>query len=106
MVAGRMHQYGPKDLAQKVPHGIDHELGRLFYDIAGSTSRPAIAALTSLVPATQILFGSDNPYIPLEETVNGLARLELSTADLRAIARDNALSLLKRFEKQSLVQIS
>jgi predicted TIM-barrel fold metal-dependent hydrolase len=53
------------------------------------------------VPVTQILFGSDNPYIPLEETVNGLVRLGLSTADLRAIARDNTLSLLTGPEKRN-----
>jgi hypothetical protein len=40
---------------------LEYELRRLNYDIAGTVFRPAIAALTSLVPATQILFGSDSP---------------------------------------------
>jgi len=101
MVAGRMHQYGPADLAPRVPRGIDYELRRLFYDIAGTTSLPAIAALTSLVPITQILFGSDNPYIPVGETVRGLASLDLSESDLKAIRRGNALSLFPRLGRDA-----
>jgi predicted TIM-barrel fold metal-dependent hydrolase len=96
MVVGRMHQYGPKDIAEKAPHGIEYELRRQFYDIAGTAFPPAIAALRSLVPTTQILFGSDNPYVPLGETVEGMARLRLSTADFHAIACQNALKLMPR----------
>ena len=94
MVANRMQQYRPKDLAERAPSGIEYELKRLYYDIAGTAYRPAIAALTSLIPMTQILFGSDNPYVPLGETAEGLNQLGLSAADLRAIGRDNALALL------------
>lgn len=94
MVYGRMIQYGPQQLAEIAPNGIEHELRRLHYDIAGTAFRPAIAALTSLVPTSRILLGSDNPYIPLGETVDGLAHLDLSPADLQAIGRDNALRLL------------
>lgn len=63
MVLGRMQQYGPKDIAEKAPSGIEYEPQRLHYDIAGRAYRPAIAALTSLVPTTQIVFGSDNPFV-------------------------------------------
>ena len=94
MVANRMQQYRPRDLAERVPNGIEYELKRLHYDIAGTAYRPAIAALTSLVPITQILFGSDNPYVPLGDTAEGLKQLGLSAADLRAIGRENALALL------------
>jgi predicted TIM-barrel fold metal-dependent hydrolase len=68
MLLGRMHQYGPKDIAEKAPNGIEYELKRLYYDIAATAYRPAIAALTSLVPTTQILFGSDHPFVPLADT--------------------------------------
>lgn len=94
MLLGRMHQYAPKDIAEKAPNGIEFELRRLYYDIAGTAYRPAIAALTQLVPTTQILFGSDNPFVPLRDTAQGVTELGLSVADLRAIGRDNALSLL------------
>src|ERR1051325_6551478 len=54
MMVARMHQYGHKKHAEKVPNGIEYELKRLHYDIAGTAYRPAIAALTSLVPTSQI----------------------------------------------------
>jgi 6-methylsalicylate decarboxylase len=96
MVLGRMHQYAGKDVGEKAPAGIEYELKRLHYDIAGTAYRPAIAALTSLVPATQILFGSDNPFVPLAETADGIRQLGFSARDLQRIGRDNALALLPR----------
>lgn len=98
MVLGRMQHYAPKDIAEKAPHGIDHELKRLYYDIAGTAYRPAIAALTSLVPTTHILFGSDNPYVPLAQTTAGMMHVGLSVRDLQRIGRDNALALLPRLK--------
>jgi predicted TIM-barrel fold metal-dependent hydrolase len=94
MVVGRMHQYGPKDIAEKAPHGIEYELRRQFYDIAGTAFPPAIAALRSMVSTTQILFGSDNPFVPIGETVEGMARLGLSSADFHAIGCRNAINLM------------
>lgn len=94
MLLGRMHQYGPKNIAEKVPNGIENELKRHYYDIAGTAYRPAIAALRSLVPTTQILFGSDDPFVPLAETAEGMTQLDFSADDLRRISRENALALL------------
>jgi 6-methylsalicylate decarboxylase len=96
MLLGRMYQYGPKNIAEIAPNGIEHELKRLHYDIAGTAYRPAIAALTSLVPATQILFGSDNPFVPLVETAEGMLQVGFSAADLQLIGSNNALALLPR----------
>lgn len=98
MVLGRMHQYAPKNIAEKAPNGIDYELKRLYYDIAGTAYRPAIAALTSLVPTTRILFGSDNPYVPLAETAEGMLQVGFSAADLQLIGRENALALFPRLK--------
>jgi predicted TIM-barrel fold metal-dependent hydrolase len=94
MMVDRLHQYAPRDAVERVPRGFEHELRRLHYDIAGTTSAPAMAALTSLVPATQILFGSEEPHVPMTETVEGLSRFGFSAADRAQIARDNALRLL------------
>jgi predicted TIM-barrel fold metal-dependent hydrolase len=94
MLLGRMHQYGPKNISEMAPNGIEYELKRLYYDIAGTAYRPAIAALTSLVPTTRILFGSDNPFVPLAETAEGMMQRGFSADDLRQIGRQNALALL------------
>ena len=85
---------GSKNIAVTAPEGVDYELARLYYDIAGTAYPPAVAALTKLVPVTQILFGSDNPFVPLQETARRMTELGLSAAELRAIGRDNAVALL------------
>ncbi len=99
MLLGRMHQYATKNIAEKAPNGIEYELKRLYYDIAGTAYRPAIAALTSLVPTTQVLFGSDNPFVPLADTAEGMMGLGFSENDLRKIGRDNALALLPSLKR-------
>ena len=80
----------------RVPRGVLTELRRFFYDTAWSAHPMALASLTKLVPATQILFGSDYPYRTGEDHVKGLMEYGFSAADLRAIERDNALRLLPR----------
>jgi predicted TIM-barrel fold metal-dependent hydrolase len=98
VVAARMTQYGSKALIEKLPHGVDYELKRLYYDVAVSGHRPAIAALTNFVPMSQILFGSDFPYRELGESADTMSQLHLSAADLHAIGRDNAVALLPRLK--------
>ena len=96
VVAARMTHYAPKNIAEVLPNGVEYELRRLYYDIAVSGYRPAISALTGLVPIQQILFGSDFPYRKLGETADTMAQLGLGDADLAAIARGNAATLLPR----------
>jgi predicted TIM-barrel fold metal-dependent hydrolase len=98
MLVGRMRQYGPKNIAEKAPNGIEYELKRHYYDIAGTAYAPAIAALKSLVPTTQILFGSDDPFVPLADTAEGIMQLGFSADDLDRIRRNNALTLLPRLK--------
>jgi predicted TIM-barrel fold metal-dependent hydrolase len=83
-------------MEKRVPRGVLTELRRFFYDIAWSANVMTLASLTKLVPASQILFGSDYPYRSGEDHVKGLKEYGFSAADLRAIERDNALRLLPR----------
>lgn len=94
MILGRIKQYGPANLKTLAPNGLEHELAKHYYDLAGTANRPAVSAITSIVPTTQILLGSDNPYIPLGETAENIKTLGFSAADLRLIQRQNALSLI------------
>jgi 6-methylsalicylate decarboxylase len=100
MVAARIARQGSaiKELAQKVPNGVDYELKRLHYEVAGSVNRPAMSGLMNLVPTSQILVGSDYPWGRVGVNADGMANLGLSTADLRAISRDNALALFPRLK--------
>lgn len=100
MLAGRMTQIGVRtpQLAAMIPNGVEYELKRFFYEVANSATRPAIAALTSIVPISQIMFGSDYPIFPISMTAGGLSQVGLSDADLRAIERDNAITLFPRFK--------
>jgi predicted TIM-barrel fold metal-dependent hydrolase len=104
MLAGRLSHYSAemKDLVDKIPNGIEFELKRLYYDIASSANPPAMAALMKLVPTSQILFGSDYPFVPIAETAGGMTHLGLSPSDLKVIGRDNAAGLLQRFKGQAL----
>jgi len=101
MVAGRIARQGRAipELSEKVPNGVEYELKRLYYEIAGSANRPAIAALTSLVPTSQILFGSDYPWGRIAMTADAMAEVGLSASDIQAIGRDNALTLFARLKR-------
>ena len=99
---GRLLQFAPKELAVASPQGIEFEIRRHYYDIAATAYPPAIAALRSLVPATQVLFGTDCPFVPAESTADGLRKLGFSGKERRAIGRDNALSLLRQADQESM----
>ncbi|HEY3920197.1 MAG TPA: amidohydrolase family protein [Stellaceae bacterium] len=72
-------------------------LKRLHYDITTSTSRPALTALKALVPVSQMLFGSDFPFLKPGDTVPGLEHFGFNAAELRAINRGNAETLFPQF---------
>ena len=99
MLAGRISQLGTLfGSDKKVPNGVGFELKRLYYEIANSANRSTMAALTNLVPTSQIMFGTDYPFIPVEITADGMHTLNLSAKELQAIGRDNALALLPRLK--------
>jgi predicted TIM-barrel fold metal-dependent hydrolase len=96
-LAGRIE--GASNSARdRMPHGFMHEIRKFYYDLAGAANAGAISSLTTLVPATQILFGTDFP--PGGTSLNvakALTDLRLfSDADRRAIDRDNAIRLFPR----------
>src|SRR5579864_5880947 len=100
MLAGRLAYYSAemKDLVDKIPNGIEFELKRLYYDIASSANPSSMAALMKLVPTSQILFGSDYPFVQIAESAHGMTQVGLSASDLRAIGRENAAGLLPRLK--------
>ncbi len=77
-----------------VPNGVLYEVQRHFYDTAQGHHEGAIAALRTLIPTSQILFGSDFPYRTGEEVRQGLADRNFTRSELAAIERGNALRIL------------
>ena len=85
-----------KDIAERVPKGAAYELRRLYYDVANSVNPSSMAALMNLVPTSQLLFGSDFPFVPPGVTANGLDHFGLSSTELQAVNRENAMRLFPR----------
>jgi predicted TIM-barrel fold metal-dependent hydrolase len=83
-----------KDKAAVLPHGFKHELVKFYYDTAQGHHPGALEALTKMVPVSQIMYGSDFPFRPGMETVEGLRGYRFSAAELRAIDRENALRIM------------
>lgn len=83
--------------AARLPRGLMHELARFHYDTAQAANPSALGCLRSIVPVTQIMFGTDYPYRLGIEHVEGVARCGFSAAEVKAIDRDNAARLLPRF---------
>lgn len=77
------------------PDGIEAEFRRLYYDTANATHPAATAALMKLVPVSQITYGTDYPYFPLNQ-IDSLRQLNLPAGDLGAIMNGNATRLLPR----------
>jgi predicted TIM-barrel fold metal-dependent hydrolase len=99
MLAGRINAfYGTRpNLKEFAPEGIFGELKRLYYDTANAASAPTMAALLKLVPATQVSYGSDYPYFPLDQ-IKSLQELGLSRDQLDRIASGTATQLIPRLK--------
>lgn len=83
---------------QAMPMGPEYELRRFYYDTAQTSTAAPMAALVRVVPISHIVFGTDCPYSNIEDDVKGLRESSVFTAaDLRAIERENALTLLPKF---------
>ena len=84
--------------ASQFPAGFAAEAGKLYYDTAWTTNPEAMSALSKLVPISQILFGTDIPYLTAADQIKGLRDCgAFSAADLSKIDRENALAILPRF---------
>jgi len=88
-----------KDLQPRLPRGPAYYMERFYYDTANAMTIHPLASLTKLVTPTQILFGTDFPFLTAKSTAAGLREVGLfNTADLRAIERENAAHLMPRYK--------
>jgi predicted TIM-barrel fold metal-dependent hydrolase len=89
---------GNKRYAEQLPNGIDHELKKLHYDVALAANKPALAALFTYVPLSQVLLGSDYPFGSATDGIAGLEDFGLQQSDLDAVYRGNAQRLIPRLK--------
>ena len=68
VLANRMARTFPKEFASQVPNGVLYELKRQYYDTASATNPTSLSALLSVVPSSQVVFGSDFPFISSRRT--------------------------------------
>ena len=80
---------------------IIDQLKRFYYDTAVSATPYTLSSLLNLVEPTQVLFGSDYPFLP-ERVVKlmneGLQNYDFDTEVRMKIMQENALALFPRFK--------
>ncbi len=80
----------------RMPNGPNPIFRKYFYEVAQGTTPGQLAALMKLVAISQILFGTDYPFRPGLEAVQGIAEFHFSAGDQALIERGSALTLLPR----------
>jgi 6-methylsalicylate decarboxylase len=98
ILANRMARLFPKDLASNAPNGVLYELKRQYYDTASASNPTSLSAIMSLVPSSQILFGSDFPFLSAGDPAGDLMHSGLPDNTVQAINRDNAIRLFARLK--------
>lgn len=98
MAAGRVTSLlaARPDLADRFPHGPMVELRRQYYDVTSSTYGPNLAAAMRFAAPGHLLFGTDYPWVAIEETDRNLTGAGLDAATLSAIFAANARGLMPR----------
>jgi hypothetical protein len=87
-------QGGPY-VPRQPPEGALHELRRLYYDTAQCSNPVAMRALRTLVPVSQILYGTDVFYRTATETVDALRHCGVfDDREMDQVGRGNAGKLL------------
>jgi predicted TIM-barrel fold metal-dependent hydrolase len=59
---------------------------------------PNLAALLKYMALSQVMFGTDYPYVKVTDNVADLTGAGLTSAELKTIDADNALRLLPRLK--------
>ncbi len=81
------------------PNGVLAEMQRLYYETANAASAPTMAALLKFVPPSQVMYGSDFPYVTSEYNLANLRGQGISEADVKAIEFQNAEKMIPRLKK-------
>ena len=90
----------------KVPAGVPAELKKLYYDTASLNSVATLSGLLKVIPASQILLGSDYPLagppptnVMVKRAVEEFEEFKPSPKLKRAVEHDNPIRLVPRIAK-------
>ena len=98
MLAGRMAEileHRP-NAAEVTPNGVLGALRKFYYDTANAGRPAQLAALRGMAPTSQILFGTDYPFVKVAADIEDLQQTQFSPSEREAIERGNAIALLPR----------
>lgn len=91
---------GNENLKSRVPNGFLAEAKKCWYDTAQVPSKGAMFALKTIVPASQIVFGTDYPYREFQWTEDMLTGDAVFTPrEMSGIDRDNVAALMAQAGK-------
>jgi predicted TIM-barrel fold metal-dependent hydrolase len=93
----RMPNLDP-DLKVNIPHGVDYELKKFYYDVAQVAHPAALAALVRVAQPSRILFGTDFPYRTSLDHLKGVTAFFTDEAERRGVLRDNAIALMPQLK--------
>ncbi len=97
-LAGRirnaMSEMSPEVVARMAPNGLDYELRRQYYDTADAAYGPTMAAIMNYIPKSQILFGTDYPFLRVQTNAKEITDRGLSAEDMLALQRGNVTALM------------
>jgi len=85
------------DVAASFAEGALATMKWQFYDIANSGNPATMAAALSVWGPGQLVFGSDNPFMPIAVTASSSDRFTLPDDQRAAIDGGNALRVFPRF---------
>jgi len=84
-----------KNLASRVPNGVEHELKRFYYDTV-SRNVLALKLALEMFGVDRILFGTDYPFREdVMPQMQDIEDLKLSPAEVDAVLWRNAARVLK-----------
>jgi 6-methylsalicylate decarboxylase len=83
-----------KDLKDRLPDGPVAALKKFYYDTAQAAHPYALSSMLKLVSTSQVVFGTDFPFVTAAATAQGLKDFGFNDNDLAAIDRGNAAALL------------
>ncbi len=82
------------DVKRRIPNGFLDAAGAYYYDTAQICNRASMAALTQIIPAERIVFGTDFPFFSSAESIDGLKNTNfLNGEQARLIFYENAARL-------------